>query len=197
MRCDVRTPPLNPRKSGKLSYRVEQEGFMEPVRIRELTEYSVEDKERAYEVYKDPKQGKRSLRRTGVLLDIPLTTVAYWNKTLGWQERLWAEDARDAALMDRTAKLRLVNELDHLLDELIDLAYHGTNNDKVRLDAIKHTLAMMSYSPIQKVQQDVTTVVEARHTIREEAVAVESLSTEDLSALLNKKLAELSAKIEE
>ena len=86
----------------------------------------------------------------------------------------------------------MVNELDGMVDELIDLMYHGKPEDKTRLEAIKYGLGVLSYSPVQKVQQDITQVVEARHTIREDAEATEHLSLDQLADRLNTKMRELS-----
>lgn len=160
--------------------------------VKSYNDYTPEDKESAYVIYKDPKQGGRSLRKTARITEIPFATLQYWNRTLGWQQRMWDEDQREAALIDQTVKLRLVNELDGLMDNLIYLAYHGTNEDKVKADMTKHALSIASFSAIQKVQQDITQVVEARHSIREDDAAIETLSLEDLADQLTKKMRALT-----
>ena len=160
--------------------------------LKVLRDYSPEDKENAFQLYKDLKQGNRSLRKTSRISGIPFTTLSYWNRTMGWQQRMWEEDSRDAALIDQTVKLRLVNELDGLMDHLLWLAYNGTNEHKVQADMVKHGLAIASVSAVQKVQSDITQVVEARHTIREDADQLEAMSLDQLAEKLNTKMRELS-----
>lgn len=151
-------------------------------------EYTIHDKEAAYEVYKDPKQGGRSLRRTARITEIPFATLQYWNRTLNWQQRIWAEDERDAAIIEQTTKLRLVNELDGLMDNLIWLAYNGKPEDKVKADMTKHALSMVGMSAIQKVQQDITQSVSVTKPAGETEERLTAKTSDDLAKLVNEKI---------
>lgn len=118
-------------------------------------EYTPAYREYVYGIYKDPEQGGRSFRRTGVLVDLPHQTIARWSKDDGWQTRIWEEDEREAAVVKRTVEMRMVNELNTLLDHAFELAYNGQPSDKTKAEMTKYMLGVMRVSPVQKVEQDI------------------------------------------
>lgn len=156
--------------------------------VKGYNDYTHEDKEAAFAVYKDPNKGGRSLRKTARLTEIPFATLQYWNRTLNWQQRIWAEDERDAAIIEQTTKLRLVNELDALMDNLIWLAFNGTPQDKVKADMTKHALSMVGMSAIQKVQQDITQSVSVTKPAGETEERFTAKTSDDLAKLVNEKI---------
>jgi hypothetical protein len=160
--------------------------------VRLVKEYAPEERDAAYEYYKDPQRGKRSLRKTSRDLNIPVQTLSNWNRYYGWQAQMWAEDEKEAALIDHTVKLRLVNELDGLMDHLLWLAYNAKPEHKVQADMVKHGLAIASFSAVQKVQQDITQTVEARHSVREDDRQIEDLTLDQLAERLNQKMKALT-----
>src|SRR6478752_7961442 len=76
--------------------------------LRVVREYTKADKDHAFEVYKDFSQGNRSLRKTSVILGVPVQTLSHWNKQFDWQRLLFEEDGRNAELMRRSAEGKLV-----------------------------------------------------------------------------------------
>lgn len=112
-------------------------------------------REAVYQAYKDPTRGRRSYRHTGKILGIPFITICKWGSKYGWQQRLWEEDERDAAAVKRNVEMRMINELDNLLDQAFALAYDGKPEDKTKADLTKYLLGVMRVSPVQKVEQDI------------------------------------------
>ena len=156
--------------------------------------WSYEDQEAAYYIYADPHQGNRSFRKTGRITGIPFQTLARWNTTNGWQERLWKQDAREAAAIRQSVQMRLVNELDGMMDQLIEVAYHGTNHDKTRLEAIKLGLGIASFTTPQKVEMDViTTPGKGKKGGDGGSSPAVAESVEVLAARLNERLAKYEA----
>ena len=157
--------------------------------------WSHEDREIAFHIYVDPKQGGRSLRRTSRLTGIPFQTLARWNQTEEWQRRIWQKDEREANAIRQSVQMRLVNELDGMMDQLVEVAYTGTNADKTRLEAIKLALGIASFSAVQKVETDIITndTTKTRKGGGGGSPALDSsVSVAELSERLNAKLAALS-----
>lgn len=127
----------------------------EPRQLRVIREYSKADREHAFAYYRDPFQGNRSLRKTSRNLDIPLTTLAQWNKQFDWQRIIYEDDAREAEMVKRSAEAKFVNELDRLVDQAFHLAYEGGPQDKTQADMTKYLLGVLRFSPVQKVEQDI------------------------------------------
>jgi hypothetical protein len=50
---------------------------------------------------------------------------------------------------------KMVNELDNLIDQAFELAYHGRPEDKTKADMTKYLMGVMRFSPVQKVEQDI------------------------------------------
>ena len=165
---------------------------MENKIVRIADHWSEEDRRTAYDIYADPKQGNRSFRRTAKITGIPFQTLSRWNVTEGWQARLWKQDEREAMAVRQSVQMRLVHELDGLMDQLIEISHTGTNHDKTRLEAIKLGLAIASFSAVQKVEQDII----ANSQERNKPVLVDDdtsgVTIEELSARLNEKLASIS-----
>lgn len=151
--------------------------------------WSHEDREAAYYIYVDPHQGNRSLRKTSRLTGIPFQTLARWNSSEEWQKRIWKQDEREAMAIRQSVQMRLVNELDGMMDQLIELAYSGTNHDKTRLEAVKLALGIASFTTPQKVEMDVITTPGKKKGGEGEGGAPASESVEVLSARLNERLA--------
>jgi hypothetical protein len=57
---------------------------------------------------------------------------------------------------------------------------------------VKHGLAIASFSAVQKVQQDITQTVEARHSVREDDRQIEDLTLDQLAERLNQKMKALT-----
>jgi len=87
-----------------------------------------------------------SLRRTAHALAIPEGTVIAWSRRHGWVERRQADDDFDAQLMQAHAIDRLVQHADDYVKRLVDLAEHA-DRDAVKLNAIKHALAILGIVP--------------------------------------------------
>jgi len=162
-------------------------------------QWSHEDKEAAFWIYADLAQGNRSFRRTAKLTGIPFQTLSRWNATEGWQARLFEQDERHADLVKRSVMMRLVNGLDGAMDTLMELVDHGTNHDKVRLDAVKLALGIASFSEVRKLEADIITNDVTAPKQEKTATALSSAgSVAELSERLNEKLKALSApKVEE
>lgn len=151
-------------------------------------QWTPEQKEEVYQLYRtDIKNGGagRSLRKLAELTDINIGTIAMWSRTLGWQKRMMDDDGRDAELRHQTARMKLINELDPLIDNMVDLAYHA-EKDKDRIDSSKFLLQLMGYSPIQKIQQD---IIDDRTTKQAVVQAREhkDLDLQSLSDIVNRK----------
>jgi transposase-like protein len=149
----------------------------------EHSQWTDEQREDAYQFYRT--DGGRSLRRTSELLGIHLRTLGYWSRVHGWQQRMLDDDGRDAELRHQTARMKLINELDPLIDNMVDLAYRA-EKDKDRIDASKFLLQLMGYSPIQKIQQDIIddrTTKKANISVREH----KDLDLQALSDIVNQK----------
>lgn len=139
-------------------------------------QWTDEQREDAYEFYRT--EGGRSLRRTSAMLGIHLRTLGYWSRVHGWQQRMLDDDGRDAELRHQTAKMKLVNELDPLIDHMVHLAYTA-QKEKDQIDAGKFLLQLMGYSPIQKIQQD---IIDDR-TTKKANISVKDHQNLDLQAL--------------
>lgn len=127
----------------------------EPRQLRVINEYTKQDREHAFDYYRDPFKGNRSMRKTSMALEIPLTTISNWNKQYDWQRIIWEDDAREAEMIKRAADAKFVNELDRLIDQAFDLAYEGKPEQKTQADMTKYLLGVMRFSPVQKVEQDI------------------------------------------
>lgn len=113
------------------------------------SEWTRDQREAAYQTYRSI-QGKRSLRKTAELTGVPFGTLTDWSRQDGWTLRLRDDDDRDRAILRRNTEMRLVAEEDVLLDQLLYLSQEGTNQDKVKLEATKHALALLGVVPAER-----------------------------------------------
>jgi len=154
----------------------------------EGAQWTPEQKEHVYQLYRtDVADGGagRSLRKLAAITDINIGTIAMWSRTLGWQQRMLDDDGRDAELRHQTAKMKLVNELDPLIDHMVDLAYHA-QKEQDQIKAGMFLLQLMGYSPIQKIQQDIIddrTTKKANVSVKEH----QNLDLQALSDIVNQK----------
>lgn len=142
-----------------------------------MSEWTPADRERAYQEWRSIR-GKRSLRRTAEATGIPFGTITDWSRSEGWMLRCQAEDDRARAVMRRHAEARLDGEMDVLVDRLLDLSESGTPDDKVKLEATKHALNILGFTPVQRT---ITTTESAAPSLSRQDLR--SLSLSDLLAL--------------
>jgi hypothetical protein len=91
-------------------------------------------------------RGSGSLRRTAQALGLPAGTVIGWCRTYDWVKRRRAEDDFDAELVQVHAIERLLQKRQDYLERLVYLAEHA-DRDAVKLNAIKHVLALLGIVP--------------------------------------------------
>lgn len=91
-----------------------------------------------------------SLSRAASATGVPLDTVESWCRREGWVGRRQREDALEAEMALQRAYVRVVAQVDPLIDDLIDIAHEGTKEDGVRLQAIKHALAIVGIAPVER-----------------------------------------------
>lgn len=151
---------------------------------REQEEYTDAFKEHVFGVYADPKVGKRSIRRTARIVEMSPQTLHHWVQKGGWNQKVYEQDAREAEIIKRSVEMRMINELENLLDNAFDLAYNGQPQDKTKAEMTKYMLGVMRVSPVQKVEQD---ILDTRLN-RNRAVAEspeQKMSREELMARIN------------
>lgn len=152
---------------------------------KEQREHTPEFKEHVFEIFRDPKLGRRSIRRTARIVEMAPQTLHHWVQKEGWNQRVFDQDAREAEIIKRSVEMRMVNELETLLDNAFELAYNGTPQDKTKAEMTKYMLGVMRVSPVQKVEQD---ILDQRLT-KGKANAIEApetkMSREELIARIN------------
>lgn len=118
-----------------------------------LTTYDSATKEAAYQDWRV----SGSLRTTARNRNLPEGTVISWCRADGWIARRAEDDEKDLAVIRAHALSRIVAEADTLAEDLLEIARSRalTKEDKIRLDAIKLSLAIIGIQPVQLVRQSV------------------------------------------
>lgn len=102
-----------------------------------------------------------SLNKTAESTKIPLSTLQKWCQADRWVARREQEDELERAMALQRGFVKIVEKVDPLVDALLQIALGGDKEQHVQLSAIKHALAVVGISPIER------TVVTARPADKE------------------------------
>ncbi len=120
---------------------------------QEAREYTQAEKDAAYTHWRLT----GSLRRTAERHDIALGTMMRWSRVYGWVQRRHEEDSKDRAVALAHAGMRIVDEVDGWIDDLVDISRNGTKEDRTRLDAIRLGLGIAGLVPVVRSERMLTT----------------------------------------